>query len=227
MVFTCRWRNLDIHIPVFMINIGLWVSDYGLLFAWCLFIFFLLHKLRQFLKAGGKMRPLWLFAGLAVLNAKVARQIWLKSTSLWAVGEASDNRYQTRPQPFDWCQAVSATAYKQQAMAENVQVGCYCGLFIIGIYISYSLTACMFCWFIIWVVSSCQVKAYAWYSIPFPGLSWFLKTRIRAYPWQSIWCKHAQTKKSNYFKNLIITGYKSKRTNLYNRSAKNPINQKR
>lgn len=135
-----------------------------------MFILFLQHKLRQFLKAGGKMRPLWLLAGLAVLNAKVARQIWLKSTSLWAVGDASDNRYQTRPQPFDWCQAVSATAYKQQAMAENMQVGCYCGLFIIGIYMSYSLTACMFCWFIIWVVSSCQVKAYAWYSILFPGV---------------------------------------------------------
>lgn len=78
MVFTCMRRNLDIHNPVRMINISIVVSDCCILFVQvcAMFVFFLQLKLLQFLNLR-KMRAPWLIAGLALLNANTALQIWL------------------------------------------------------------------------------------------------------------------------------------------------------
>lgn len=77
MVFTCTQRYLEIHNPVHMINISVVVSDCCILFVQvCAMFVFVQHKLLQFLNLR-KMRAPWLIAGLALLNANKALQIWL------------------------------------------------------------------------------------------------------------------------------------------------------
>lgn len=57
-VFTRTWRNLDLHIPVYMINIGIPVSNRCILFAQVTAMFILYST--------NCTRPQWLIAGFAI-----------------------------------------------------------------------------------------------------------------------------------------------------------------
>lgn len=65
------------HISVYMIIISVHVSDDHILFVQAPLMFmFYSTKTRQLLDLG-KMSPLWLIAGLVLLNANITLQIWL------------------------------------------------------------------------------------------------------------------------------------------------------
>lgn len=77
MVFTCTIGNFDLHIPVYMIGISILVSDYCILFAQLPVMLILYDTNCSYFLNLRKMRPLWLVAGLALINPNMAFYVYL------------------------------------------------------------------------------------------------------------------------------------------------------